>query len=131
MAWIEVFAVLAVCHLVGDFLFQTDWQARNKHGGLRRGGVHLRALTRHVAVYTLAFIPAFIWIGSEIGAGWAVLTAAGIFLPHFLQDDGWVVDAWMRMVKHSDPAANPPLTIAVDQSMHAVVLLLTALLVAS
>jgi hypothetical protein len=131
MAWIEVFAVLAVSHLVGDFLFQTDWQALNKHGGLRVGAVHLRALTQHVAIYTLAFVPALIWIGDEVGAGWAVLTAVGIFIPHFLQDDGWVVDSWMRKVKHTDPGAHAALAIAVDQSMHAVILLLTALIVAS
>jgi uncharacterized protein DUF3307 len=131
LAWAEVFVVFAVCHAVGDFLFQTDWQALYKHGGLSKGGEHLRALTTHVVVYTLAFVPAFIWIGSEIGAGWAVVTAAGIFAPHFIQDDGWVVSTWMRKVKHTEPNLHPALAIAVDQSMHAVVLLLTAFLVAS
>lgn len=110
---------------------QTDWQAVNKHGGVRKGSEHRRALTQHVATYTLAFVPAFIWIGTEIGAGWAAVTAVAIFVPHFLQDDGWVVSAWMSKVKHTPADSNPSLAIAVDQSMHAVMLLLTALVVAS
>jgi hypothetical protein len=129
--WTEVFAAFAVCHLVGDFLLQTDWQALYKHGGLRKRGEHLRALTAHVFVYTLAFVPALVWIGDETSAGRALLAAVAIFLPHFLQDDGWVVSAWIRKVKHGTPEANPGLAIAVDQSMHAVVLMLTAIVVAS
>ncbi|GAC1527494.1 MAG: hypothetical protein NVS2B6_15260 [Thermoleophilaceae bacterium] len=32
--WVEVFVVLAVSHVVGDYALQTDWQATNKRGGL-------------------------------------------------------------------------------------------------
>ena len=74
MSWVDVLAVFIVAHMVGDYLLQTDWQAKNKRGGLS-GGVALRALSAHVATYTLAFVPALIWIGGELGAGWAVLTA--------------------------------------------------------
>ena len=124
-----MFAVFVACHLTGDFLFQTDWQAMYKHGGLRRPGENRRALTQHVVIYTLCFVPAFIWVGIEIGAGWGALLAAGIFIPHFIQDDGWVINQWMRKVKHTEPEQHPALVIAVDQSWHAVVLLLTALVV--
>ena len=34
MSWVEVFAVLMVSHLAGDFLLQTEWQATHKFGGL-------------------------------------------------------------------------------------------------
>ena len=37
MAWSEVFIVLLLSHLAGDFVLQTDWQAEHKHGGLSRG----------------------------------------------------------------------------------------------
>ncbi len=131
MAWAEVFAAFVACHLTGDFLFQTDWQAMFKHGGLRKGGEHLRALTAHAAVYTLAFLPALIWVGVELGAGWGAVLAVGIFVPHFIQDDGWVINLWMRKVKHTVPEEHPSLAIVVDQSWHAVVLLLTALVVGS
>ena len=67
--------------MVGDYLFQTDWQARHKRGGLSGDRVALRALCTHVATYTLAFLPAFVWIADELDAGWAVLAAVLIALP--------------------------------------------------
>ena len=30
MNWVSVFARFVVSHLVGDYLLQTDWQARHK-----------------------------------------------------------------------------------------------------
>ena len=30
MVWSEVFIVFVLCHLVGDYVVQTDWQARWK-----------------------------------------------------------------------------------------------------
>ena len=65
VSWVAVFDVFLVCHLVGDFLFQTDWQARNKDHGLGGDPVRRRALLSHIATYTLAFLPALVWIGLE------------------------------------------------------------------
>jgi hypothetical protein len=127
--WVEIFAVFLVCHLAGDFLLQTEWQARNKHGGLRdprRRG----ALLAHIFTYTLAFVPAFIWLADSLGAG-VIWLAALIAVPHLVQDDGWVIDRFMVVVKHSDPAENRGLAVGVDQSFHAVALFLTALVAAS
>ena len=62
MPWVEVFAVFVVSHLAGDYLLQTDWQAENKRGGLGGDPVARRALLSHVTTYTLAFVPAFIWL---------------------------------------------------------------------
>ena len=36
MAWVEVFAVFLVSHLTGDYLLQTDWQARHKRSPARK-----------------------------------------------------------------------------------------------
>ena len=36
MSWVEVFNVYLVCHCVGDFLLQTEFQATRKAGGLGR-----------------------------------------------------------------------------------------------
>ena len=33
MSWVSVFAAFLVAHMVGDYLLQTDWQARHKRGG--------------------------------------------------------------------------------------------------
>ncbi len=132
MLWVEVLVVFIVFHLVGDFLLQTEWQARHKHGGLGRDAVARRALLTHVTTYTLAFVPALVWIVAS--AELAVLTGVGlaalIFLPHLIQDDGRVVRGWMIRVKHTDPAANPGLAVVVDQTMHIVMLFLLAILIA-
>src|SRR5262249_9213655 len=82
MSWVNAFAGFLVAHMVGDYLFQTDWQARHKRGGLTGDKVAFRALLAHVTTYTIAFIPALIWIGSETSWGVAVLAAVLIFVPH-------------------------------------------------
>jgi Protein of unknown function (DUF3307) len=127
--WVQVFAVFLVSHLVGDFLLQTRWQARHKHGGLRDKRAR-RALAAHVATYTLAFVPAFVWLWDGLGAGdfWLALLVAG---PHFVQDDGTLLNGFMLTVKHTDPREDPGLTVAVDQAFHIATLFLTALVAAS
>ena len=55
MSWVELFAVLAVCHMVGDFVVQTNWQAAHKRGGLGGERDASRALASHIATYTLTF----------------------------------------------------------------------------
>jgi len=123
-----VLAVFVVCHLVGDFLLQTDWQARHKHGGLGPDPVARRALAQHVATYALAFTPAWLWIAVE--RGWpAALIAAAVIVPHAIQDDGRGVNAYMLAVKHADPAGDRTLAVFVDQAFHAVALLGAACLV--
>ena len=72
MAWVEIFAVFVVSHALGDYLLQTDWQATHKRGGLGRDSEARRALLLHVTTYTLAFVPALIWIGDQLDPGWAI-----------------------------------------------------------
>lgn len=129
VAWVDVFAVFLVSHLVGDFLLQTDWQARHKFGGLGSNPESRRALRAHVATYTLAFVPALIWIATDIGA-WAIGVAALIALPHMIQDDGRLLDAYARRVKGLGADAPSGLRLAMDQTLHAVAMFLLALLVA-
>ena len=125
MPWVEIFAVFAVCHLVGDFVLQTDWQAHHKRGGLGADPVARRALLAHIATYTLAFVPAYVWLIDSLGAGVLAL-AALVSGPHLVQDDGRLVAAYMTRVKHSDPS-NRALTVAVDQTLHALALFGAAL----
>ena len=127
MLWAEIFVVFVVSHMVGDFALQTDWQAVTKHGGLRRGNTRGRAaLLAHCSTYTLAFAPCFIWLAGDLG--WSVLAVvAGIFFPHVLQDDGRALAHYMRTVKKADPASLPVVALGLDQSIHAVVLLLLAI----
>jgi len=126
----EVFAVFVVCHLAGDFLLQTDWQALNKRGGLSRDRESRRALFSHVSVYTLVFVPAVIWIATQRSPLALVLLPA-VFIPHLVQDDGRSLSAWNRAVKGSSPQPGGLVYTMVDQSFHIVVLFATALLAVS
>jgi hypothetical protein len=126
--WVEVLAVLLVSHLVGDFLLQTDWQASNKYHGLGGNPLARRALLSHVATYTLAFLPALIWIGVETSLARAVAIGILIAVPHMIQDDRRLLDAYMAHVKGLSQTSSG-LAVAVDQSFHVLTLFGTALLV--
>lgn len=125
MSWPAALLALLASHLAGDFLLQTEWQAVNKTGGLTDPQSR-RALLAHVAAYTVAFIPALVWIGTQTNAGRAVAVGAVVAVPHLLIDDGHLVRAWVRDFKRA-PNPSPGLLIAVDQSFHVLCLLGAAL----
>lgn len=127
MLWVEVFAVFLVCHLVGDYGLQTEWQARHKFGGLGRDPEARRALLTHVTTYTIAFVPAFVWLWQESGA-LVLAIAALVFVTHVVEDDGRLLHGYMRRVKRTDPRDHPMVTVALDQTFHVVILFGLALL---
>jgi Protein of unknown function (DUF3307) len=129
VAWVEIFAVLVVSHGLGDYMLQTDWQATRKRGGLGRDPVARRALFAHVTSYTLAFVPAGIWLADDMTALGFVALAAGIFIPHLVQDDGRLLTAYIKRVKGEGAANTQTIFTSVDQSLHLIVLFLTALVV--
>lgn len=129
MEWTEAFAVLIVSHLVGDYLLQTEWQALHKHGGLSRDPVSRRALLSHISTYTLAFVPATVWLAGEHGAS-ALGLLALIAVPHLIQDDGRLLSRYIEVAKRT-PAHEGLVHMAVDQSFHVVALFLVALLAGS
>ena len=129
MSWPPVFAAFVVCHLAGDLLLQTEWQALTKVRGFGDPEGR-RALISHVSTYTLPYLPVLVWVGADRGAVRAVVVALLIALPHVFIDDGRFVQVWLRQVKHSpDPA--PSLRLMVDQSFHIVCLLGVAVLAAA
>jgi hypothetical protein len=130
VSWVSVLAAFLVAHMVGDYLLQTDWQATHKRGGLGSNPVARRALFFHVTTYTLAFLPALVWIGSELEPVWAVVAGVLVFLPHLLIDDGRIVQLYLVRVKRAD-GLNFGLAASVDQSFHVLSLFLVALLVGS
>lgn len=119
--------MLIVSHLVGDFLLQTDWQARFKDGGLGPDPVRRRALRNHIVSYAAAFAPALIWIAAETSLPRAVLIGIVIAVPHWIQDDGRLLNAYMVLVK-GVRVESPGLRVAVDQSFHVLFLFGAALL---
>ena len=129
MTWVEIFTAFVVSHLVGDYLLQTDWQALHKRGGLARGaGDARRALFTHVGTYTLAFVPALVVSDLSVELVWVVPVIA---VPHLIQDDGRLLHAYMKRVKHLDPTGNLSVSIAVDQTFHLLALLVVALAIGS
>jgi Protein of unknown function (DUF3307) len=128
--WVEALALFAVSHLVGDYVLQTDWQALHKRGGLGSDPTARGALVSHIATYTLAFVPALIWLGIEIGPVGAIGVGAVIVVPHLIQDDGRLLGAYMRGVKGVREPSEL-LSMSVDQSFHFVALLGAALLAAA
>lgn len=129
MAWVEIFAVLIVSHGLGDYMLQTDWQATHKRGGLGRDRDARNALVSHVTTYTLSYAPAVAWLAGDLGVLGVVLLAAGIFVPHLVQDDGRLLTAYVRRVKGDGAASSPAVYTSVDQSLHVIVLFATALVV--
>jgi uncharacterized protein DUF3307 len=129
VSWVAVFDVFLVCHLVGDFLFQTDWQAQHKHGGLGGDPVRRRALVSHVLTYGVAFLPALVWIGLETELWRALMAAVVVLVPHLIQDDGRLLDDYMLRIKGPGSLKSVGLRIACDQSFHALFLFGAALLI--
>jgi Protein of unknown function (DUF3307) len=127
MPWVEVFAVFLVSHLVGDYLLQTEWQALHKWGGLTGTGTQRLALSSHIATYTLAYVPALIWLSGRVPT--AIAVGAAIAIPHLVQDDGRLLALYSKTFKHADLSTNPGLAAALDQSFHIIALFLTALVV--
>jgi hypothetical protein len=93
--------------------------------------VSRRALASHVTTYTIAYIPALIWLGGDLSIGAVIAVAAGIAIPHLVQDDGRLLALYVSRVKGCDIAAFPLVGAAVDQTMHIVALFALALLATS
>lgn len=130
MPWAEILLVFLVSHMAGDYLLQTEWQATHKRGGLGGDPVRRRALVSHIATYTLAFVPSFVWLADDLGAG-VLGVAALIAFPHLVQDDGRLLTLWVRRVKGCPQTPDPSLFTAVDQSFHLLALFLVALVAGS
>lgn len=130
MSWVEVFAVLLVSHLAGDFVVQTEWQARKKFGGLGGDPERRRALFSHILTYTLCFVPALVWLSEDVsGAGLAGI-AALIAVPHLVQDDGRLLSAYLVRVKRTRAAPGDLVYFGVDQSLHVLALFAASLIAA-
>jgi hypothetical protein len=124
--WSDVLATFMVCHAIGDYLLQTDWQALHKRGGLSGDREARRALVTHVSTYTAAYLPALAWIGGRRRARVALRTAALVGLPHLIQDDGRLLSLYAARVKGLDVREQPNVGMWVDQSFHLVALFLAS-----
>lgn len=113
-----IFTWLLLGHLVGDFIFQNDWMARNKQ----------RALFTvpgfaHFTIYTLCMLIA-LWGFDRIHATplatpqrYQVFVAV-IFVSHWLIDATNAAGRWGRVLRQGQLDF---VRIAVDQSLHLLV----------
>jgi len=131
VTWVEVFTVYLVCHAVGDFLLQTEFQATRKAGGLGSDPVARRALFSHLLTYSLCFVPAFIWIVDKQSVGRMFAAAAIGLLTHLIQDDRRLLYWYTTTVKKADPPPDNPLWIFIDQAGHLIWLFAAALAAAA
>jgi hypothetical protein len=120
MSWAGLMVAFLVCHLAGDFLVQTDWQALHKARGLGQNPTARRALLSHVTTYTATFIPAIVWLAHGTSAARVPIAVVLIAIPHALVDDGRYVVWHMRRIKGIVDAAPGALALGVDQTLHVV-----------
>ena len=130
MSWPPVLAAFLVCHLAGDLLLQTEWQALTKVRGLGDPEGR-RALMAHAAHLHAALPP-----GARLDRRRSRRGARGAGRARSSRcrtcssTTGVSSGVWLRQVKHSpDPA--PSLRLMVDQSFHVVCLFGAAMLAAA
>ncbi len=117
-------------HLVGDYLFQNDWQANNKTWATRRWLGLLVALF-HGAIVTLSiYLCARLAVGSwDFWAWWKLLA---IWLSHSVQDWTRAATLWMGWFKQFGyfkenlPQAYIWGMIVVDNTFHLLLLFVLA-----
>ena len=119
-----------VCHLAGDLLLQTEWQALTKVRGLGDPEGR-RALMAHVLTYMLPCLAVLV-SDRPTSAGWRGRSwwRCSSPCPTWRSTMGGCVRVWLRQVKHS-PNPAPSLRLMVDQSFHVVCLLGVAVLAAA
>lgn len=112
------FLALLATHWVGDFVLQTDWQARNKSKSNA-------ALAQHVSVYTLClgaasallFFPGIPWLIFTVGNG----------LLHFGTD--YCTSRWSSRLLESRDMRKFFLVVSFDQLTHQLTLGATMFLI--
>jgi hypothetical protein len=109
-----LFNWLLIGHLVGDWMLQNDWMARNKQ---RRW--FSPAILVHCTIYTLSLVIALWWAHPANPPTLYLCFIAIIFLTHWLIDAGNLATLWMHLLRQTRLGF---VQITVDQTMHLLVL---------
>lgn len=75
------FVLILWAHFVGDFVLQTDWQAKNK-------SKRWDAMLPHVATYTMTLAVAAAWMFGTAGLGYALVNGAAHLLTDVVTSQG-------------------------------------------
>lgn len=97
-----LFSLLCLNHLIVDFVFQTHFEAMNKHNNAK-----IRAI--HCFVYTIGFLPILFTLHSFNAINWLEFTISInlLFWSHFGQDTYASVVLWARYIRRI-PEMQPP-----------------------
>jgi Protein of unknown function (DUF3307) len=106
------FDLLLLAHLIGDFLLQTEWMAKNK-------AVRWRPLLAHCFVYTFVIaVVGYLFLPSGL-SWWAI---GLIFASHVFLDRRGFIHFWYRRVMGVTGEQNKWLMIMADQVFHLIIL---------
>lgn len=126
-----LFVLLYVAHLLADYPFQTDHQAKHKaDGGAAGWRVNLAHAGIHLVVSGLVLLAGQVALGLDLGllpATTALLWIAG---SHAVIDRRWPVARWMRFARQAGWAQNGG-AAHVDQSAHITAICIAALALAA
>ena len=116
----NAFSWLLVGHMVGDWLLQSDWMAREK-----KQSFFSKAGMTHFVLYTTV-VMGMVWLiyGDEKSSVFYLTVGALIFTSHWLIDATTIVERWMQF--YGQDSNRDFMRIIVDQTMHLVVLAVLA-----
>jgi hypothetical protein len=102
---LETLSLAFLGHLVGDYLFQTDWMAENKKKQSLACLIHSVIWTGCVVLFT----------------GWGWIPFIILLAFHFIQDRTYLVRNWMRLIgqdRFATGAYAPWSMVIVDNTFH-------------
>lgn len=103
------YGLLILAHLLGDYVLQNDWQARQKTSSSVACAVH-------VLLYTLVHVAVV-----ETFASWPWWAYVAIAVPHFVVDRWGLAGWWMKNVSGQSrfySAMSPWSVVVVDNTFH-------------
>lgn len=109
------FTWLLLGHLVGDWMLQNDWMARNKQNRL----FTLAGMT-HFVIYTICIVGV---VALFVDGSYTRMTLLNItlvvFISHWLIDATNLAQSWAKLIQQSDLLM---VRVVVDQCFHLLVL---------
>ncbi len=109
----SLFDWLLIAHLIGDWLFQTEYEVLNK----AKGRFFNQALWAHVIKYTACFVP----VVYLFHLGWWPLVP--IFASHLWLDRRTPIIWWQKNIKRANDSWP---NLVVDQIFHLLVIVVIA-----
>ncbi len=115
MWFMTIFTWLVLGHLIGDWMLQNDWMARDKRGRWWSNQCIIHCLVYSITILVVAWLSS----GRALTLEQVYLLFSIIFFSHWLIDGFNLASHWGRIVNQTQ---NESVRIVVDQTMHLLVL---------